>query len=261
MSDSSTSSGAAQGGAEELPLWEAALAWCDPTLAQELLDANAAYYAARSQPCSRNPFRTKKEFTIIRNMALVGSPALAPSQRRDAAVTKVEVDLRQRIAARQVVLTGLRVEPELSHTRTALSREWANHMEFGWEDSTVSVRNEVYFDVAGRAVALQPRHSGTAHGLEPAEQIDPRPSRPPGRTSHKPIINAALAAYLSEMGKSLEAFAAEIPNQSHIARALETRLKKLHPDKAKAGGLPGRETIRKHVRDILASALVEKGGR
>jgi hypothetical protein len=133
-------------------------------------------------------------------------------------------------------------------------------MEFDWEDSTVSMPKEFYVDVAGRAVALQSRHSGTAHGTEPAEQIDPRPSRPPGRTSYKPIIEAALAAYLSEMGKSLEAFAAEIPNQSHIARALETRLKKLHPDK-KAGGLPGRETIRKHVRDILASALVEKDGR
>jgi len=64
------------------------------------------------------------------------------------------------------------------------------------------------------------------------------------------------------VGKSREALAAPDTNRSRLAVTLEARLKRLHPDKvAMNGALPKQETIRKHVRDILASALVKKGGR
>lgn len=262
MSDSSTSSGAALGPAEELPLWKAALTWCQSNLVRELLDANLAYCAARNIYPSENPFPTSRDRTWNRTIALVGGRSVAPSQRRDAAVAKVDVDLRQRVASRQVILLGLKVKPDVESSRTVLSEWWADHLAFDWEHSTVVVYGALYVGVTGRVIEPRASFPDNVGALAQPERVPPARRRPVGRTPYKPIIEGALAAYFDETGKSPESLAAAGENQSHLARVLETRLAKLHPEKvAVKGGLPKRETIRKHVRDILASALVDKGGR
>lgn len=262
MSDSPIPSGAALGMPAEPPLWKAALTWCEPTLVQELLDANVAYCAARKIPPCENPFPTSRDKTWNRAAALVGGGWLAPSQRRDAAVAKVDVDLRQRMASRQVILSGLKVKPEVASSRTVLSEWWADHLAFDWEHGTVVVYDALYVGVTSHAVQIQHDPPEQATGSAQLGNASEPPRRPVGRASYRPIIEAELAAHLRERERSLRAFAAGEPNQSQLATALEKRLKRLQPDKvAVAGGLPKHETIRKHVRDILALALGDKGGR
>ncbi|TDH60798.1 hypothetical protein E2C06_20075 [Dankookia rubra] len=242
-------------------MWKAALAWCDGALVQNLVCCHEAYRDASRGGGSENPFPTAADGRRVRFIALgEGGIEVEASRKRQAAVENIEADFRERIGSRKIFLSGLRSAPIPENARTAIPVDWASFLIFDWEHSAVTAFKVTFVGVTGRAVGVQPRQPIKSVPDEQLECTDRQSRKPPGRASYLPMISEALKAFAQEKGKMPAEILAAADNSSGLARSLETKLRKMHPT-VDQSRLPSVETIRKHVRELAAPQMVEKGGR
>ena len=178
MTDPSTSSGAAQDEPKELPLWNAALAWCEPSLVQELLDALPGHIQAFGFKPEDNPFPSHAVRSYAASWSLakiVGAgpdPEGATAFRRLQAAHLVAEDFRNRFEAGEIILDGLQVKPQLNTMRSAVPQAWASLLKFDWNNSSLWAADARFIQVTGRrrqvseAGAAGPRDGKLRHGRQ-----------------------------------------------------------------------------------------------
>jgi hypothetical protein len=126
MDDSPPSEAAAQEAPEELPLWEAALAWCDPVLVQALMDARSEYGRMSGAAPRDNPFPMPFEQGQIATLVVTHLVGVATGPEKPAATNwlatarAVTEQFRSRIAAGEITLTGLQTKPHLERKRSVV---------------------------------------------------------------------------------------------------------------------------------------------
>jgi hypothetical protein len=243
MSDSSTSSGAARGEPEELPLWKAALAWCDQHLVQELCHACAMRQQTSGFRPRDNPFPSRFDLgvsaTLIQaEMAGVVQPNdMATDEGWRRAAYAVTQDFLRRFAAGEIEMEGLQVRPRLKSNRTCIPTAWSSLLTFDWTKGTVTATNTVYFDVTGRCRKPQASAVATA---ENALGHQPRPAVKKGRPSFPMEAMVEIAVGRLHGRKS---------NKEETEILLRLFIEHF-PDKRP----PMRSTITKHLPEIYGQA-------
>lgn len=260
MNDPRTPSQRPPATAEELPLWEAALAWCDEDLVETLRSSHATYRTAARIGESKNPFPTETDCKCDRFFALADeNVTIEESIKRKAAAKNVERNFCERIKEGKIALLGLRSKPDLAEARTQIPRDWVFLLKFDWENSMVSAEAVTFVGVTGRAVCAADWQTEASASAALQKHSDPTPRKPTGKPSYGPIIEDELQAYARKKGMTTAEVLAQT-NRSQLARILHDRLQKNAPPNRK-GGLPSVETVRKHVGKLAERRSVEKGGR
>jgi hypothetical protein len=245
MSDSSTSSGAAQGGTEELPLWKAALAWCDPALVRDLRDAFTEYTQAYGFRPRENPFPSRFELNasadlLLAEMAGAIQPATsAPDIQWRGAAHAVTQDFRRRLAAGEVELDGLRVKPQLEMSRSHIPPAWSELIELEWAKETIRAWDTEFVQVRGRRGST-PR----AQAAEPQAFVAPRRRSPTRAKGRPPFPIDKLVRIAAERHEARK------PTNKEDATELLKIFRERHPNIQP----PAHRTVSDHVAEIYTKA-------
>lgn len=147
---------------DERPLWEAAIAWCDPQLVDELRSALADYKSFLMFGSDLESPMPNAPHQLTAFALLLGREAFVVAARRHtSALEKLEADLRTRIAAGTLLAWGVRVEPTLERHRTQLSCDWGHALRFDWPKGSVAFGSHRFVGVVcapgpGRAALAPP---------------------------------------------------------------------------------------------------------
>lgn len=269
MSESAPSPGKPRQAPGQLPLYEAALAWCDRALVQELRSARADYAAVFKLQPSGNPFPTRFEegaaaqFFVASHAGVPCGDETGAALRRLRAARAVEDDFRRRFASGEVALAGLRVKPQLDPARTLVPTAWAGLLVFDWRKSALRAADTEFVDVVaerwqgGASVADDPPHAPSTPTAAPRRvpcgderstaSAAPAKGRPPSTKGRPPFPWDAMVAIASERRE------ARIMNNKAEADALLEIFRTRFPSRRP----PAHRTVKDHVGQIYATAACE----
>ncbi len=244
----------ASGAPAGLPLWEAALAWCDPALVRELLEAQFEYAQEFQLKPRDNPFPTVFERNLaaqlrVAEIAGVGQGSRGASAgRRLRAAHVVAEDFRRRIGAGEITLTGLRTKPQLEAVRSAVPPLWAKLLVFDWTKGSLRAADAEFVEVTGERGASFRRGTIDPGGPAPARTrpaaSEPRVAAKTGRPRFP--LGAMAAIAVGRLGKRRSSSKAEA---AELLRVFGERFPDRQP--------PAHRTVCDHLKEIYAQAAAE----
>jgi hypothetical protein len=264
MNETPPSKDAAPGKPGGLPLWEAALAWCDPLLTRNLVNARAEYVEILGGKVRESPFPMAVDSGFIVQMVTASAvgvgigPAKAAGANWMHCAGRVKEDLRKRIASGEITLTGLQTKPRLKSARSVVPSAWAELLTFDWSTNSVqaaevtltSVLAERRLDSSSNKDVGEPLFT---QGRSPTDM--PRTSRPRGRTDFRPMIEADLRANWDKVQQLAARNASKEPVWTELAKIVEKRLIKAHHGGQRS--IPHIETIRIRLPELYRKLVSE----
>lgn len=250
--------------AQELTLYDAVVQWCDPALVDRIREAERDLIAHEHQQYPRPKLTHPTEWRQPTNRSWMIETSYVAL---DAAWADVERDLRTRLVRGEFHLRGVMVEPHRKRAAEVLPGVWAADYRFDFSLGTVRFEAFRYVAVIAtrgpaaesdtdRPTATLPIESREAADAPVAGTATNPTPRIGGRPRGAPLIEQALREHWNGLHP---AGAPEKPESwLNLSLRLIARVKKARP---KDGALfPKEETVRKHLPEIYARLLVEKGG-
>lgn len=202
---------------ESLPLREAFLAFGDPTLVEHwrqvmqevvpLPPIGPPYSVAEAWRAERLGASVKPDPQLAALFEAQHARFDAAVRRRQEAWKALEPDFRATVAAGEVVLEGLQCAPSLATARSVIPALWAQLLTFNVASNKVSTTVQCieFMDVTAHRVVppLNAAPSSAVLGDGLAEATSTAPSRPRGRRSYEPQIEAELRANWNELQQGL----------------------------------------------------------
>lgn len=275
MSDTESEGADAGDPDRPLPLREACLAWCDSALVAAAMQA----LAEAAPPRPRLPQAWQGPGHDHRNRLWMqaakerwGAKDMDLRQRRAEAERALTEDFRARIAAGEIVLTGLRTAPALDREPSTIAPAWALRLRFDWRRSAVSIGTTRYEDVSGArpipgqgSAAPKPEAPATAEADPAPTDVDADPAvgdveGPRARGGRPPsdeLIEGALRARWDRVVAETAKAGSSRPVFAKLARALSRDLERLHRGSNRK--LPQEQTIRRNLPKIYDRLLRETG--
>jgi hypothetical protein len=263
MNETLPSKHAAPDKPDGLPLWKAAVAWCDPTLVDSLLTARAEYVQVLGGNARENPFPTAFDNGFIAQMAIAAASGIDMGPRKAAGanwmycVGKVTKDLRERIVTGEITLTGLQTKPRLKSARSVVPSAWAELLTFDWSKNSVQAADVTLTSVLAerRLDSSVSKDACAEPPLVPNRSPTdiPRTSRGRGRTDFRPMIEADLRANWDKVQQLAARNASKKPVWTELAKIVEKRLIRAHPGNQRS--IPHVEIIRTRLPELYLKVL------
>lgn len=247
-----------------LPLRDAMLRWCDQSLVQSAIAADAEFKAAPPEPRGPSWFRGDS-LEEVRAWRAAPSPRRNLKQRAELAWQALIDNFRTLVATEAVVLSGLQTKPSLAFVRSDVPPAWASQMRFSVDSSRVRIADLQFVDVMARqrtnAQAAQQSESpragpGASDTLYLEDELPSKPRAKPGRKSTADLIKQALLGRWAEVTAEAGRAATNRPNFARLAKSLRKQLMRQRPalDEKR---IPQEDTIRRNLPSIYDELLGE----
>jgi len=248
----------------EVPLIEALRAWGDPALIGEVCRCERRHSAHEMARMAALP--RLLDLAELRQPSSTSWMAGPPDYTQLlAGWTALENDFRARLVRGEFRLSGVMAKPHRRLQPEILPGVWAADFAFDFRRDAVSFDDAKYVAVtvtngaAPSAAQVAGRPDGEIQGPVTGPTISPtnrvQSTRPPGRKSGKPIVAQALRAQWAWL------FPKGAPANPGPWTELAKRLVRRVETTGNPPGawFPDEDTVRKHLAEIYAEVLAEKG--
>lgn len=266
-----------------LPLRDAMLQWCDQSLVQSAIAADAEFKAAPPDP--RGPSWLQGDsLEVVRAWRAAPSPRRTLQQRAELAWQALIDNFRTLVATEAVVLSGLQTKPSLAFERSDVPPVWASQMRFSLTKGRVTVAEVVFADILVRRPSSTPMPHpaelpvpaeadasgsvdslGVMVALDGADSLDAPPSddeapakarAKPGRKPKTGIVKQVLLSRWESISSEAASAPSGRPNFANLARTVHRHLTRQRP-KLDERIIPQEESIRRKLPLIYDELLRE----
>lgn len=252
-----------------LPLREALIAWSDPTAVETCKRLEWLYRVREKTLLLPTPYLRSEQDAEPPLESFEAHEIQVPRLALTLAWIALEQDFRSRIEGGELRPMGVQTFPLALTVRESIPHLWAADLQFDFHGArlhvvrhgttthsfiAVQVVRDVHVD---RTDASRDEHAASYNGARRQTECGiALRSRSGGRKSEWPAVLEALRTHWDALFSS--GVPANPPRWTDLARSLHRRMERARP---KAGvRVPAEETVRKHLPEIYAQVLGEKGG-